>query len=59
MPRRAGAKPRLELDKALATGQFGHLDGDSVRHMLAEASRLAEGLDLTIMEMREESFSAR
>ena len=33
----------LELDKALAGGQFGDLDGDSVRQMLAEASRLAEG----------------
>src|SRR3954453_21543165 len=32
-----------ELDKALATGEFGDLDGESVRHMLAEASRLAEG----------------
>jgi len=33
----------LELDKALAGGRFGDLDGESVRHMLAEASRLAEG----------------
>ncbi|OBK74730.1 acyl-CoA dehydrogenase [Mycobacterium sp. 1274761.0] len=33
----------LELEKALATGEFGDLDGDSVRQMLDEASRLAEG----------------
>ena len=33
----------LELDKALASGEFGDLDGESVRHMLAEAARLAEG----------------
>ncbi|HME46953.1 acyl-CoA dehydrogenase family protein, partial [Mycobacterium sp.] len=33
----------LELEKALATGEFGELDGESVRQMLAEASRLAEG----------------
>jgi alkylation response protein AidB-like acyl-CoA dehydrogenase len=33
----------LELEKALATGDFGDLDGDSVRQMLAEAARLAEG----------------
>jgi alkylation response protein AidB-like acyl-CoA dehydrogenase len=33
----------LSLDKALAGGAFGDLDGDSVRQMLAEASRLAEG----------------
>ena len=33
----------LELEKALATGEFGDLDGDSVREMLAEAARLAEG----------------
>ncbi|MCW2655044.1 MAG: hypothetical protein QOE41_4265 [Mycobacterium sp.] len=33
----------LELEKALATGAFGDLDGESVRQMLAEASRLAEG----------------
>jgi hypothetical protein len=33
----------LDLDKALAGGAFGDLDGDSVRQMLAEASRLAEG----------------
>ncbi len=33
----------LKLDEALATGAFGDLDGDTVRTMLAEASRLAEG----------------
>src|SRR4051812_42387339 len=33
----------LELEKALATGDFGDLDGESVRQMLAEASKLAEG----------------
>ena len=33
----------LDLEKALATGDFGDLDGESVRQMLAEASRLAEG----------------
>jgi alkylation response protein AidB-like acyl-CoA dehydrogenase len=33
----------LELDKALASGEFGDLDGESVRQMLAEAARLAEG----------------
>ena len=33
----------LELEKALATGEFGDLDVDSVHQMLAEAARLAEG----------------
>src|ERR1700737_1016199 len=33
----------LELDKALASGEFGDLDADSVRQMLIEAARLAEG----------------
>jgi hypothetical protein len=33
----------LDLDKALATGAFGDLDGDTVREMLAEASKLAAG----------------
>ncbi len=33
----------LELEKALATGEFGDLDGESVREMLAEAARLAQG----------------
>ena len=33
----------LQLEKALASGEFGDLDGDSVRQMLDEASRLAEG----------------
>jgi hypothetical protein len=33
----------LELEKALATGEFGDLDGESVRQMLDEAVRLAEG----------------
>lgn len=33
----------LDLDKALATGSFGDLDGDTVREMLAEASKLAAG----------------
>jgi alkylation response protein AidB-like acyl-CoA dehydrogenase len=33
----------LELEKALATGEFGDLDAESVRQMLDEASRLAEG----------------
>ncbi|HTM84522.1 MAG TPA: acyl-CoA dehydrogenase [Mycobacterium sp.] len=33
----------LSLDKALANDAFGDLDGDTVREMLAEAARLAEG----------------
>jgi alkylation response protein AidB-like acyl-CoA dehydrogenase len=33
----------LDLEKALATGEFGDLDGESVREMLQEASRQAEG----------------
>jgi alkylation response protein AidB-like acyl-CoA dehydrogenase len=33
----------LNLEKALATGQFGDLDGEAVRQMLDEAARLAEG----------------
>jgi alkylation response protein AidB-like acyl-CoA dehydrogenase len=33
----------LKLEKALATGQFSDLDTDSVRQLLAEAARLAEG----------------
>ena len=33
----------LSLEKALATGEFGDLDGESVRQMLAEAAKLAEG----------------
>jgi alkylation response protein AidB-like acyl-CoA dehydrogenase len=33
----------LQLEKALATGEFGELDGESVRQMLVEASKLAEG----------------
>ena len=33
----------LDLEKALATGEFGDLDGESVRQMLDEAARLAEG----------------
>jgi alkylation response protein AidB-like acyl-CoA dehydrogenase len=33
----------LNLEKALASGTFGDLDGDSVRQMLTEAARLAEG----------------
>jgi alkylation response protein AidB-like acyl-CoA dehydrogenase len=33
----------LGLEKALATGEFGDLDGDGVRQILAEAARLAEG----------------
>jgi alkylation response protein AidB-like acyl-CoA dehydrogenase len=33
----------LNLEKALATGEFGDLDGESVREMLDEAARLAEG----------------
>ncbi|MDT5017470.1 MAG: hypothetical protein QOD39_3630 [Mycobacterium sp.] len=33
----------LELEKVLAGSEFGDLDGDSVRQMLGEASRLAEG----------------
>src|ERR1700754_2048785 len=33
----------LDLEKALATGEFGDLDGQSVRQMLDEAARLAEG----------------
>ncbi|WP_428342748.1 acyl-CoA dehydrogenase [Mycobacterium sp.] len=33
----------LKLDEVLADEAFGDLDGDSVRQMLAEAARLAEG----------------
>jgi alkylation response protein AidB-like acyl-CoA dehydrogenase len=33
----------LALDKVLADDAFGDLDGDSVRQMLSEAARLAEG----------------
>jgi hypothetical protein len=33
----------LELEKALATGEFGEVDGEAVRHMLAEAARVAQG----------------
>ncbi len=33
----------LRLEAALASGEFGDLDGDSVHQMLEEASRLAEG----------------
>ena len=33
----------LELDKTLASGEFGDLDGDTVRDMLGEAARLAQG----------------
>jgi alkylation response protein AidB-like acyl-CoA dehydrogenase len=33
----------LDIEKVLATGEFGDLDGASVRQMLAEAARLAEG----------------
>jgi alkylation response protein AidB-like acyl-CoA dehydrogenase len=33
----------LKLDEVLATGAFGDLDGDTVRVMLSESARLAEG----------------
>src|SRR5690625_7147925 len=33
----------LGLQQCLADGAFGDLDGDTVRQMLAEAARLAEG----------------
>ncbi|HEX2213605.1 MAG TPA: acyl-CoA dehydrogenase [Mycobacterium sp.] len=33
----------LDLEKVLASGAFGDLDGESVRQMLDEAARLAEG----------------
>jgi alkylation response protein AidB-like acyl-CoA dehydrogenase len=33
----------LDLEKVLATGEFGDLDAESVRQMLGEAARLAEG----------------
>jgi alkylation response protein AidB-like acyl-CoA dehydrogenase len=33
----------LDLEKALATGEFGDLDGEAVREMLGEAARLAQG----------------
>jgi alkylation response protein AidB-like acyl-CoA dehydrogenase len=33
----------LDLEKVLATGEFGDLDGVTVREMLHEAARLAEG----------------
>jgi hypothetical protein len=33
----------LDLEKALATGEFGDLDGPTVPQMLEEAARMAEG----------------
>ncbi len=33
----------LALEKVLATGAFGDLDGESVRQMLDEAAKMAEG----------------
>ena len=33
----------LNLEKVLATGEFGELDADSVRELLSEAARMAEG----------------
>ncbi|PRC55754.1 acyl-CoA dehydrogenase, partial [Mycobacterium sp. ITM-2017-0098] len=33
----------LALEKVLATGEFGDLDSPSVRDMLREAAKLAEG----------------
>ena len=33
----------LDLEKVLATGEFGDMDGESVRELLAEAARQAEG----------------
>ena len=33
----------LELEKALATGEFGDLDGESVRQMLDEAVEAGRG----------------
>jgi alkylation response protein AidB-like acyl-CoA dehydrogenase len=33
----------LDLEKAMATGEFGDLDGPTVRQMLEEAARMAEG----------------
>src|SRR5258705_10915719 len=33
----------LDLEKALATGEFGDLDSESVRQMVDEAARQAEG----------------
>jgi alkylation response protein AidB-like acyl-CoA dehydrogenase len=33
----------LDLEKILAAGEFGDMDGESVRELLAEASRQAEG----------------
>jgi alkylation response protein AidB-like acyl-CoA dehydrogenase len=57
----------LELEKALATGEFGDLDGEAVRQMLAEAARLAQGPlaesfadgDRTPPEFDEESHAVR
>jgi hypothetical protein len=42
----------LDLEKALATGEFGDLDGEAVHQMLAEAARLAE-------RPRQQRFSLR
>ena len=39
----SNVRDALNIDKALATGEFGDLDGESVREMLSEAARLAEG----------------
>jgi len=33
----------FDLEKVLATGEFGDIDGETVREMLSEAARLAEG----------------
>src|SRR6218665_1132131 len=33
----------FDLEKVLATGEFGDLDAPTVREMLSEAARLAEG----------------
>jgi hypothetical protein len=30
----------FDLEKALATGEFGDMDGEAIREMLAEAARL-------------------
>ena len=39
----------LELEKVLATGEFGDLDGESVRQMLGEARQAGRGADRRVV----------
>ena len=42
----------LDLEKVLATGEFGDLDGDSVREMLAEALDIGRGTGRGVVRRR-------